>query len=76
MSQQSQVEWCMDRVPWQALTARNEDAPQDFIAKRAGRIAAASEQPRSACPHPIGSRARVDWLAGWWAENNGVESDT
>ncbi len=63
----------MDRVPWQALPARPDTAVTDFSARKAGRAANAAERPRTACPHLMGTRARIDWLAGWWAENNGVE---
>ncbi len=76
MSGQSQVEWCMDKIPWQALTGPNPDDTQDFPARRKGETANRAGLPRTACPHAMGTRARIDWLAGWWAENNGVESDT
>ena len=68
--------WSAANAPWQALGARDDDATQDFPARRKGEAANRAGLPRSICPHAMGTRARIDWLAGWWSENNGVESDT
>ncbi len=76
MSEITAGHWRATTAPWQAMGAPEEDSALDYPARRAGRAAARAGTLRAGCPYARGTRARIDWLAGWWAENNGVESDT
>ncbi len=41
--------------------------------RTAGYIAAKAGEPRSSCPHRLGTKARTEWIGGWWDANEGRE---